>query len=127
MLARRASLVSVPTISIFIAFAGPQQAILRRCSEIRTTMRGGKDSRLGCTVRPTHLALLLGWRLRYGSPLRDLDEFTEELGLCDGMPVTLYYEDESEEFEVSAVLVEAATHPRWHARADWKTRRQIRG
>jgi hypothetical protein len=70
VLARRASVVSAPTISIFIAtFAGPQQAILRRCSAIRTTMRGGKDSRLGCTVRPTHLALLLGWCLRYGSPL----------------------------------------------------------
>lgn len=27
------------------------------------------------------------WCLRYGLPLRDLDEFTEELGLRDGMPV----------------------------------------
>ena len=67
------------------------------------------------------------WCLRYGSPLRDLDEFTEELGLRDGMPVVLYYEDESEEFEVSAVLIETATRPHWHARADWKSRRQIRG
>ena len=39
----------------------------------------------------------------------------------------VYYEDESEEFEVSAVLIDTATRPRWHARADWKTRRQIRG
>ena len=67
------------------------------------------------------------WCLRYGSPLRTLDEFTDELELHDGMPVTLYYEDESEEFEVSAVLMETAAPPRWHARADWKTRRQIRG
>jgi hypothetical protein len=67
------------------------------------------------------------WCLRYGSPLRDLDEFTEALGLHDGMPVVLYYEDESEEFEVSAVLMETDTHPHWHARAEWKTRRQIRG
>ena len=67
------------------------------------------------------------WCLCYGLPLRDLDEFAEELGLHDGMPVMLYYEDESEEFEVSAVLVETTTRPRWHARADWKTQRQIRG
>jgi hypothetical protein len=67
------------------------------------------------------------WCLRYGSPLHELDDFTEELGLRDGMPVTLYYEDESEEFEVSATLMETAERPRWHARVDWKTRRQIRG
>jgi hypothetical protein len=67
------------------------------------------------------------WCLRYGSPLRDLDELTEQLGLHDGMQVILYYEDESEEFEVSAVLMEMTTRPRWHARADWTTRRQIRG
>jgi len=69
------------------------------------------------------------WCLRYGSPLRSLDNFTDELGLCDGMPVVLYYEDPSEEFEVAATLIEqpAGAVTRWHARADWKTRKQIRG
>ena len=68
------------------------------------------------------------WCLRYGSPLQPLDDFAEELRLRDGMPVVLYYEDESEEFEVSAILIEqpVGTMPRWHARADWKTRKQIR-
>ena len=51
------------------------------------------------------------WCLCYGSPLRPLDDVAGELGLRDGMPVILYYEDESEEFEVSAVLVETATWP----------------
>lgn len=67
------------------------------------------------------------WCLCYGSPLRSVDDLAEELGLRDGMAVILYYEDESEEFEVSAVLMETATRPRWHARADWNTRRQLRG
>jgi hypothetical protein len=69
------------------------------------------------------------WCLRYGTPLRPLDDLAEELGLRNGMLVTLYYEDEAEEFEVSAVLVEqpATIVPRWHAQADWKTRRQLRG
>jgi len=69
------------------------------------------------------------WCLCYGSPLRSLDDFSEELRLRDGMPVVLYYEDPSEEFEVSAALVEqpVGAVPRWHARADWKTRKQIRG
>jgi hypothetical protein len=41
----------------------------------------------------------------------------------------LYYEDDSEGFEVSAALIEQliAVAPRWHARAEWKTRKQIRG
>jgi hypothetical protein len=69
------------------------------------------------------------WCLRYGSPSRPLDDFAEELRLRDGMPVVLYYEDPSEEFEVSAVLIEqpVGAFPRWHARADWETRKQIRG
>ena len=33
--------------SLFAAFASPQQVSRRRCSQIRTTARGGKDSRLG--------------------------------------------------------------------------------
>jgi hypothetical protein len=44
------------------------------------------------------------WCLRHGDPLRPLDDVAEELGLQAGMPVTLYYEDPSEEFEVSASL-----------------------
>jgi len=69
------------------------------------------------------------WCLRYGSRLQPLDEVAEMLGLRDGMPVILFYEDESEAFEVSAILLEqpATTTPRWHAQAEWKTRRQIRG
>jgi hypothetical protein len=69
------------------------------------------------------------WCLRYGSALTALDDLAEQLGLREGMPVVLYYEDESEEFEVSAVLMEQTPGivPRWHARADWQTRRQIRG
>jgi hypothetical protein len=44
------------------------------------------------------------------------------------MPVTLFYEDDAEEFEVSAVLEEHDRGgPRWHARADWNTFRRIRG
>lgn len=69
------------------------------------------------------------WCLRCGSPLQPLDDLAEDLQLRDGMHVVLYYEDPSEEFEVSAVLIEqpVGVVPRWHARADWKTRKQIRG
>jgi len=58
-----------------------------------------------------------------------LDEVAEELQLRAGMLVTLFYEDESEEFEVSAVLEEHDDTPgnRWRARADWNTFRRIRG
>jgi hypothetical protein len=67
------------------------------------------------------------WCLRYGSPLRPLDEVAAELNLCEGMPELLYYEDRSEEFEVSAVLVKRGTiGPQWHACADWDTMRRIR-
>ena len=67
------------------------------------------------------------WCLRFGSPLRPLDEVAAELNLRDGMPVLLYYEDPSEEFEVSAVLVKRGTVvPQWRARADWDTMRRIR-
>lgn len=57
------------------------------------------------------------WCLRYGAPLRSLDDFAEELRLRDGMQVVLYYEDPSEEFEVSAALIEQPVGlvPRWHA------------
>jgi hypothetical protein len=68
------------------------------------------------------------WLLRYGPEKRHLDEVAEELGLRPGMTVTLFYEDPSEEFEVSAVLEEhddPVVH--WRALPDWSTRRQIRG
>jgi hypothetical protein len=42
------------------------------------------------------------WRLRHDGHI--LDEMAGELGLFDSMPVTLYYEDESEEFECDATL-----------------------
>lgn len=67
------------------------------------------------------------WCLSYGSPPKSLDDVAAELGLRNGMAVVLYYEDESEQFEVSAVLIETTTLSRWHARADWRTRRQLRG
>lgn len=69
------------------------------------------------------------WCLRYGPAMTPLDEVAEQLGLRQGMPVVLYYADESEEFEVAGVLLKQAPGilPRWHARADWGTRRQIRG
>jgi hypothetical protein len=67
------------------------------------------------------------WCLRYGSPLRPLDELADELDLRDGMPMLLYYEDPSEEFEVSAVLIKRdVLGPRWHACADWNTIHRIR-
>jgi hypothetical protein len=45
------------------------------------------------------------------------------------MPVILYYEDPAELFEVSGILIEQPEpqRPRWHAKADWETKRQIRG
>jgi len=73
------------------------------------------------------------WCLRYGVTLgqvgKPLDEVAKELQLRAGMLVTLFYEDESEEFEVSAVLEEHDDTPgnRWRARADWNTFRRIRG
>lgn len=66
------------------------------------------------------------WLLRYGVQRRPLDEYTDELGLKAGMPVTLYYEDPAEEFEVSAVL-ELSDHQSWVANPDWATLRRIRG
>jgi hypothetical protein len=69
------------------------------------------------------------WCLCYGSPRRSLDNVAEELRLRDGMHVVLYYEDPSEEFEVSGTLIEQpiGAVPRWHTRADWTTRKQLRG
>jgi hypothetical protein len=69
------------------------------------------------------------WCLRFGTDRRPLDDVARELDLRDGMPVILYYEDRSELFEVSAILLQQPESqlPRWHAKADWSTKRQIRG
>ena len=45
-----------------------------------------------------------------------MDEVARSLGAYDGMPVTLYYEDPGEEFEVEAILGHIAE-------PDWGTRR----
>jgi hypothetical protein len=42
------------------------------------------------------------WCLRYNE--RGLDEFTDELGLYDGMPVVIFYQDTLDEFEYDAFL-----------------------
>lgn len=68
------------------------------------------------------------WLLRYGSERRPLDEVASALGLRPGMVVTLFYADESEEFEVSAVLEEHEDPAvRWQALPDWSTVRRLRG
>jgi hypothetical protein len=68
------------------------------------------------------------WCLRYGPDLRPLDDAAEELGLCEGMKVTIYYEDSEEEFEVSAVLTtQNGAGPRWQALADMSTFKRLRG
>jgi hypothetical protein len=56
--------------------------------------------------------------------MRLLDDCAAELGLEVGMPITLYYEDPSEEFEVSAVL--ELNDGRWMALPDWSTVRRLR-
>jgi len=67
------------------------------------------------------------WCSKFGSPLRPLEAFEAVLNLSEGMPVVLYYRDESEEFEVSAVLSKSgAGGPQWRACADWDTMRRIR-
>jgi hypothetical protein len=67
------------------------------------------------------------WLLRYGPDMKLLDEVAEELGLTSGMPVTLYYEDPSEEFEVSAVLQRSDHNgKKWLATPDWSTFRRLR-
>jgi hypothetical protein len=65
--------------------------------------------------------------LRYGDPLKPLDSVAEELGLRSGMSVTLYYQDPSEEFEVSAILKRSDNDIiKWVATPDWKSIRRIR-
>lgn len=65
------------------------------------------------------------WCLRHDS--RPLDEVAEQLGLRDGMTVTLYYADAAEEFEVRAALIDTAESiARWRALPDWNTMRRLR-
>ena len=61
--------------------------------------------------------------------MRPLDEVADGLGLRAGMPVTLFYEDDSEEFEVSATLEkrEALVANKWVAYPDWSTMHRLRG
>jgi len=42
------------------------------------------------------------WCLRYEGQV--LDEVANMLGLYEGMPIKLYYEDEADEFEYDAIL-----------------------
>jgi len=68
------------------------------------------------------------WCLRHQGTL--LDEVAPSLGAYDGMPVTLYYEDPGEEFEVEAVLghiAEPGWNAMWMALPNWDTMRRIRG
>ena len=68
------------------------------------------------------------WLLRHQGTL--LDEIAASLEIYDGMPVTLYYEDPSEEFEVEAILGhvdEPGWNTRWMALPDWTTMRRLRG
>jgi len=68
------------------------------------------------------------WCLRYGEERRPLDDVAKELGLKPGMLVTLFYEDSSEEFEVSGSLTLRNSPPnQWVAVPDWSTLRRIRG
>ena len=69
------------------------------------------------------------WLLRYGPELKCLDEMATQLSLEPGINVTLYYDDESEAFEVSAVLErhdEPNARARWQALPDWNTFRRQR-
>jgi len=68
------------------------------------------------------------WCLRYGKDIRPLDDVAEELALKDGMIVTLFYEDESEELEVDGRLEEdPKSKIKWVAFPDWSTYRLLRG
>jgi len=59
-----------------------------------------------------------------------LDAVENSLGLTEGMPVVLYYEDPTEEWEVDGTLWcpnNPQVYLKWHARVDWATYRRIRG
>jgi hypothetical protein len=68
------------------------------------------------------------WCLRYGG--KTLDEVAASLQIYEGMPVTLYYEDPVEEFEMDAKLghgKEPGGEGRWMALFDQGTMRRLRG
>jgi len=68
------------------------------------------------------------WLLRHNGTL--LDDVATSLEIYEGMPVTLYYEDPADEFEVDAILghlVEPGWNNMWMALPDWNTMRRLRG
>jgi hypothetical protein len=67
------------------------------------------------------------WCLLYKK--QPLDDVAAELGLVEGMPVTLFYTDPSEELEVDGILSLRNPNswgPRWHAQYDKSAIRRIR-
>lgn len=68
------------------------------------------------------------WALRYGPDKTPLNDVAQELDLHDGQDVVLFYEDPSEEFEVSGKLIEPkGPGHNWAALPNWETLRRIRG
>ena len=70
------------------------------------------------------------WLLRHEGKL--LDDVAPALSLHDGLPVTLYYEEEApgDRFEVDAVLGHIAKpgwDAMWMALPDWGTFRRLQG
>jgi len=64
--------------------------------------------------------------LRYNGHV--LDELTEELGLYEGMPVVIFYEDDADEFEYDATLggsTDLQWMGMWMARFEDKTFHRI--
>ncbi len=67
------------------------------------------------------------WCLRHNG--RVLDEVADELGLHEGMPVVIFYEDDADEFEYDATLGHSADPHwmgMWMARFEETTFRRIR-
>ena len=65
------------------------------------------------------------WLLQHDGRL--LDDVAASLALRDGLPVTLYYEDAADAFEVDAVLGHIAKpdwNTIWMALPDWNTQRR---
>lgn len=69
----------------------------------------------------------LVWGIMYDG--KRLEEVESELGLHVGMKVVLFYEDDSDHFEVPSVLVHqrwANGALRWVASPDWTQMRRLR-
>jgi hypothetical protein len=68
------------------------------------------------------------WALRIDGAF--IADVAERLGLYDGMPVIIYYTDESEEFEFDGTLffrpIGPSPEPRWVASVDHASLRIIR-